>query len=124
MTQSVAVEFAKFLRDKEYGTRMWERGYTQDDANGVCHALSEWVRDVVKMDGEFVMVWGQRDGTRFSGDSELTYLAGGQGYLLPNPFIEGAAEEFVGALQHIVQGRTDQLFATSVGGRILYNATA
>ncbi len=124
MPESVAVAFAKFMQAASYHTRMWERGYTQDETNGVCAAMSTWGHQTFGFDGDFVMLWSQREDTRFFGDSELTYVTEHGGYLLPNPFIEGVAEEFLAALQYIVRGEFSQLYKTSVQGRVLFNATA
>lgn len=119
---SAAMTFAKFLHTEKYDTRMWENGYTMNDVNGVCHALTTWGKDVFGLTGDFVMIWAVQDGIQFSGDSELAYVVDGRGFLLPNPFIEGDAEGFVVALAQIVQGDTAQLYAVTPRSRVLYNA--
>lgn len=123
MPESIALAFAKFMQAANYDTRMWERGYTQDAANGVCAALSKWGHEKLGLEGDFLMVWSVRNGTRFSGDSELTYITAEAGYLLPNPFIEGVAEEFLAALGYVTRGEFGHLYKTSVSGRVLFNAT-
>lgn len=122
MTKSIWMAFAEFLQANGYDTKMWERGYTSDEANEVCHRMTTWWQHDLALSGECLMLWSTRDGIRFSGDSELVYALNGTGYLLPNPFLEGDAEGFLVTLQNIAAGKLSQLFATSLRGRVLYNA--
>jgi hypothetical protein len=122
MSLSVLAAFAKFLQDNQYSTRMWEGGYSSDDVNEVCHRLTQWAQRELGLPGEFLILWSELDGTRFSGDNELIYLADDRAFLVPNPFIEGESEEFIATLQRIVHGRFGELYEVPVQRRILFNA--
>ncbi len=122
MTLSVLTAFAKFLKEHGYRTTMWEGGYSPEEVNQVCHALTEWATQTLQLDGEFLVLWTQLVDTQFSGDNELIYVSAGKSYLIPNPFIEGDSEGFVTSLQRILQGKVEELFEVSVRRRILYNA--
>lgn len=102
---------------------MWEHGYSSDDANEVCHRLSEWVQTALSLPGECLVLWSKQDGIRFTGDSELVYAMSGTAYLLPNPFLEGDPEGFIVAMQKIVEGHVSELFAIELQSRVLYNAS-
>jgi hypothetical protein len=122
MTLSVLTAFARFLQERNYSTTMWEGGYSPEEVNQVCHALTEWALKTLQLDGEFLVLWTQLVDTEFSGDSELIYVSADKAYLVPNPFIEGEFEGFVTSLQRILQGKWEELFEVSVHRRILYNA--
>jgi len=119
---SLLTAFAAFLKEHDYSTTMWEHGYTQDEANDVCHALTTWATEAQGLTGEFIMLWSMRDDLSFSGDSELAYAVAGCAYLFPNPFIEGDAEGFLSALQNVMNGRLDDLYQAPIESRLLYNA--
>jgi hypothetical protein len=122
MTLSVITEFAKFLRDHGYTTRMWEGGFSSDDVNQVCHELTGWGKTTLGLTGEFIVLWSAKNGIEFSGDSELIYTTGEDAHLIPNPFIEGDSEGFVTAVTKIVQGFEKELYPVELRERILYNA--
>ena len=119
----VVIEFAKFLQDHQYSTRMWDGGYTPEESNAVCHDLTQWAEGAWQLPGEFLMLWSRAEETQFSGDSELVYFVNDIAYLLPNPFIEGDAEGFVQTLSTIVAGHVETLYSVPIQQRVLYNAT-
>lgn len=122
MAQAPLLEFAKFLKEHNYTTQMWDGGYTPERSNGVCHQLTEWARQVFELPGEFLMLWSEVEGTQFTGDSELVYFSENLAHLVPNPFIEGDAEGFVVALATIISGASDTLYRVPIKQRVLYNA--
>jgi len=122
LATSVLLSFVKFLQSNQYSTSMWEKGYSPNESNEVCHRLTEWAQNELDSPGEFVMMWATLDDITFCGDSELAYTNDGNGYLVPNPFIEGDAEGFTAALQLVLQNQLQQLYTVQVNKRILFNA--
>jgi hypothetical protein len=122
MTLSILTAFAKFLQEHGYSTTMWEGGYRPEEANQVCHALTEWGQHTLQLDGEFLVLWTALVDTQFSGDNELIYVSHDKAYLIPNPFIEGDSEGFVSSLQRILHGKLEELYEVPMRRRILYNA--
>jgi len=114
--------FARFLEEHKYTTTMWETGYSAAQSNEICAALTQWGQSAMSLNGEFLMLWSEQVETKFRGDSELVYAVDGLAYLLPNPFLEGDSEGFLGALVHLVQGNQDDLYSTPIRSRILFNA--
>jgi hypothetical protein len=122
MALSVLTAFAQFLSSHKYSTSMWENGYGWNEANEVCHELTTWAQSVLELPGEFLVLWSDQEETKFFGDNELGYALEGVAYLLPSPFIEGDSEGFVTALQRIIHGGLNELYAVDIRGRVLYNA--
>ncbi|MCY0875836.1 MAG: hypothetical protein OWT28_06160 [Firmicutes bacterium] len=122
MAKSIWMAFADFLKRHGYSTTMWESGYSCGDANEVCRHVTAWMQQDLSLPGECLMLWAKREGTSFSGDSELIYAVDDNGLLLPNPFLEGDAEGFITALQKIMEGKSNELFVIALQSRVLYNA--
>ncbi len=122
MAISIAVSFAKFLRENAFSTSMWAGGYSPDDVNVVCEKMTEWAHEELRIKGEFLVLWGESDGIQFRGDRELGYVDGERAYLLPNPYIEGDSVGFITSMAKIVTGLQSELYDVIVIHRILHNA--
>lgn len=122
MSISPLVSFAKFLSEHQYNTSMWEHGTSPNEANSVCHELTEWGKREFQLPGEFIVLWSTQEGIHFSGDNELAYTVDGIAYLFPNPFLEGDSEGFISAFLRVLNGSFNQLFSCPIQSRILFNA--